>query len=141
MADDLYVVATTCQCLAVLFNTLFSVHIPVLSESIELLEEERYIGLNNGRNKVNALLTAASLLLGNFCKLLFLITTCPQASIPRARIEGVVFPNFVRSAFNGRDIFSELEHCQHLFWKLTGESVESFLQIVHDVGQTNEKGE
>ena len=32
-------------------------------------------------------LTAASLLLESFCKLLFLITTCPQANIPRARIE------------------------------------------------------
>ena len=47
-----------------------------------------------------------------------------------------VFPNFVRSACNGRDFFSELEHCQHLFWNLTGESVESFLQIVQDVGPT-----
>ena len=115
---------------------LLSVHIPVLSGSIELLEEERYISLNNGRNDVNALLTAATLLLGNFCKLLFLITTCPQASIPRARIEGVVFPNVVRSAFNSRDFFSELGHCQHLFWTLTGESDESFLQIVHGVGPT-----
>jgi hypothetical protein len=43
-----------------------------------------------------------------------------------------VFPNFVRSAFNGRDFFSESEQCQHLFWNLTGERVESFLQIVRD---------
>ena len=115
MADDLCVIATSLQCLAILFSTLFSVHIPVLSGSIELLEEERYITLNNGRNNFHALLTAGTLLLESFCKLLFLITTCPQVNIPRARIEGVVFPNFVRSAFNGRDFFSELEHCQHLF--------------------------
>ena len=80
--------------LSVFSSTLFSVHVPVLSGSIELLEEERCIGLNNGRNEVNALFTAASLLLGNFCKLLFLITTCPQASIPRARIEGVSVSKF-----------------------------------------------
>ena len=94
MADDLYVIATPLQCLAILFNTLFSVHILVLSVSIELLEQERYITLNNNRNNVNALLTAASLLFESFCKLLFMITICPQAKIPRVRIEGVVFPNF-----------------------------------------------
>ena len=36
MADDSYVVATACQCLAVLFNAFFSVHIPVLNGSIEI---------------------------------------------------------------------------------------------------------
>jgi hypothetical protein len=34
------VIATALQCLAILGNILFSVHIPVLSGGIELLEEE-----------------------------------------------------------------------------------------------------
>ena len=34
---------------------------------------------------------------------LFLTTTCAQANILNARIEGVLSPNFVRSALNGRD--------------------------------------
>ena len=55
---------------------------------------------------------------------------------PRGTYRRSSVSKFVRSAFNGRDFFSELEHCQHLFWNLTGESVESFLQIVQDVGPT-----
>jgi hypothetical protein len=48
-------------------------------------------------------------------------------------MEGVLFPNLVRSAFmQWSRLFNELEQC--LFWNLTGESVESFLQIVRDVG-------
>ena len=59
----------------------------------------------------------------------------PPSKHPKGtRMESVLFPNFVRSTFNGRDFFSELEQCQHLFWNLTGESIESFLQIVRDVG-------
>jgi hypothetical protein len=96
MADDLHVIATALQCLAILGNILFSVHIPVLSGSIELLEQERYIRLNN---EINHALLTASLLLESFCKLLFLTTACPQANIPRERMEGVLFPNLVRSAF------------------------------------------
>jgi hypothetical protein len=51
-------------------------------------------------------------------------------------MEGVLFPNFVRSAFNGRHFFNELGQCQHLFWTLNGGKcmhVESFLQTVCDV--------
>jgi hypothetical protein len=40
----------------------------------------------------------------------------------------------VHAIANGRDFFNEIE--QFLFWNLTGESVESFLQIVRDVGPT-----
>jgi hypothetical protein len=36
MAEYLHVIATALQCLAFLGNILFSVHIPVHSESIEL---------------------------------------------------------------------------------------------------------
>jgi hypothetical protein len=133
MVDDLHVMATALQFLAIFVNILSSVHIPVLSGSIELLEEETHLRLNN---EINHTLLTANLLLESFCKLLFLTTTCPQANIPRAHIEGVVFPNFVRSAFNGGDVFSESEQCQHLFWNLTGERVESFLQIVRNVGPT-----
>ena len=41
MVDDLLWLQPLCmQCLAILGNILFSVHIPVLSGGIELLEEE-----------------------------------------------------------------------------------------------------
>jgi hypothetical protein len=40
----------------------------------------------------------------------------------------------VHASANGRDFFNEIE--QLMFWNLTGESVESFLQIVRDVGPT-----
>ncbi len=93
MVDDLHVIATALHFLAIFVNILFSVHIPVLSGSIKLLEEETHLRLNN---EINHTLLTANLLLESFCKLLFLTTTCPH--IRRARIEGVVFPNFaVRS--------------------------------------------
>lgn len=66
------VIATAFRCLTILFNALFSVHTPVLSGNVELLEEKRYICLSSDKDNVNALLTAASLLLESFCKLIFL---------------------------------------------------------------------
>ena len=68
-----------------------------------------------------------------FYKLIVLAATCAQGNIPNPRIERVLFPDFLRSEFHGRDLFNELQHCQHLFWSLTGESVESFLQIIRDI--------
>jgi hypothetical protein len=63
-----------------------------------LLEEERYLSLNNK-------LLTANLLLQRFYKLLFLaITAGAQANIPTPRIEGVLFPNYIVSCeFNGPD--------------------------------------
>ena len=76
------------------------------------------------------------LFIRSYYQLLSLTATCAQANIPKLRIEGVLFPHFVGSEFRCRDFFSELERCQHLFWSLTGESVESFTRIVRDVGPT-----
>jgi hypothetical protein len=45
MVDDLHVTATALQCLAILGNILFSVHMPVLSGGIQLLENKRHLRL------------------------------------------------------------------------------------------------
>ena len=66
----------------------------------------------------NAFLTA-NMLLKRFWKL-FLTTACAQVNIPNARIEGVLFPNFVRSELDGRDESAELEQGQPRFWNFTG---------------------
>ena len=68
--------------------------------------------------------------------MLAVAATCAQAGIARPRIEGILFPYFVRSQFYDHDFFNELQQWQHLFWNLTGESVESFLQIVRDLSPT-----
>lgn len=47
--------------------------------------------------------------------------------------ELVLFPDAAGSEFPGRDVFSDLERCEHLFWSLTGESVESFAQIIQGI--------
>ena len=62
-----------------------------------------------------------------------LIATCAQSILPRARTEQVLYPHFVGSYFPGRDFCSELERCEHLFWMMTGESVESFRRVVQDM--------
>ena len=61
-----------------------------------------------------------------YFKLIALAVTCTHSSLPRARIENVLFPDAVGSGFPGRDVFSDLERCEHLF---LGESVESFRRI------------
>ena len=48
-------------------------------------------------------------------------------------MHNILFPDFVGSEFPGRDVFSDLERSEHLFWNLTGESM-SFTRIVEDVG-------
>ena len=62
------------------------------------------------------------------------MATCTHASLPRARIHNIISPDFADSSFPGREVFSDLERCEHLFWNLTGESVMSFTRIVQDVG-------
>jgi hypothetical protein len=100
-------------------NILFSAHIPVLSRGIELLEEVRYISLNN---EINHALLTASLLLERFCKLLFLTTACPQTNIPWARMEGVLFPNLVCSAFmQWLRLFQWIRAISISVWELNGE--------------------
>jgi hypothetical protein len=63
-----------------------------------------------------------------------LTATCTHADLPQARIHNILSPDFVGSEFPGRDVFIDLERCEHLFWNLTGESVMSFSQIVEDIG-------
>ena len=130
MVDDLDVSATALQLLTLIFDFLFSVYLPVVGTA---LEEENYIRSNN---EINSSLLTVGLFIRSYYQLLSLTATCAQANIPKLRIEGVLFPHFVGSEFRGRDFFSELERCQHLFWSLTGESVESFTRIVRDVGPT-----
>ena len=65
--------------------------------------------------------------------LVILIATCAQSILPTARTEQILYPDFVRSHFFGRDFYSELERCQHLFWMMTGESVQSFRQLLQGI--------
>ncbi len=130
--DDLEVTATALHLLTTLFNVLFSVYLPVVRGSIEISEEENDIIFNN--QIINSLLQSAAMLIESFNKLVVLAATCAQTNIPSPRIERVLFPDFLHSDFHGRDFFNELQCCQHLFWTLTGESVQSCLQIVRDIG-------
>ena len=128
--DDLEVTATALHALTILFNVLSTVYLPVIQGSIEMSVEENDIILND---EINPLLQSCTMLIQCFYKLIVLAATCAQGNIPNPRIERVLFPDFLRSEFRGRDLFNELQHCQHLFWSLTGESVESFLQIIRDI--------
>ena len=71
---------------------------------------------------------------GGLCQLFYeviaLIGTCTHASLPRARIHNILSPDFAGSGFPGRDVFSDLERCEHLFWNLTGESVMSSFTVM-----------
>lgn len=73
-------------------------------------------------------------LLQAFYQLIALVTTCTHSSLPRPRIQNVLFPEFLCSEFPSRDVFSDLERCEHLFWRVTGESVESFRRIIQELG-------
>ena len=85
---------------------------------------------------INAAFDVSSL--GNpfqaFYQFIALVATCTHSSLPRPRIQNVLFPEFLCSEFPARDVLSDWERCKHLFWSLTGESVESFTRTVQDVG-------
>ena len=82
---------------------------------------------------MNSLLATFTNLDHEFYNILALAATCAQVHLPRARAEQILYPHFIASYFAGRDFYSELERCEQLFWNLTGESTQSFQQIVHDV--------
>ena len=80
MVDDLFVIATALQCLTTLVNILSSVHIPVLSGGIELLEEDRYVRLTN---EINLTITA-SVLLECFCiQIIIVDNSMPPSKHPK----------------------------------------------------------
>jgi hypothetical protein len=81
---------------------------------------------------LNSLLATVGQLFRAFYDLIALTATCGQSNIPRARVERILYPDFIGSYFPGRDFYNELVRCEHLFWNLTGESVESFNQVVRD---------
>ena len=109
-------------------NAIFLVYIPAIevamNESTDIMEKIE---------ATNSLLSTFANLGHAFYNILALATTCAQVNLPRARPEQILYLHFTASYFPGRDFYGELERCEHLFWKLTGESVESFQQIVHDV--------
>ena len=106
------------------FNAIFLVYIPAIEvamhESTNIIEKTE---------AMNSLLATFTNLGHEFC----LAATCAQVHLPRARAEQILYPHFIASYFAGRDFYSELERCEHLLWNLTGESTQSFQQIVHDV--------
>ena len=71
----------------------------------------------SGENYLSALLAC----IRQLYDLLALTATCAQAILPRARIERILSPDFAGSNLPGRDFYSELERCEHLFWTLTGD--------------------
>ena len=87
----------------------------------------------NGASNTHVLSSSVMHLIRSLYHLQSLTATCAQGFIPRPRIQHALFPNFIGSRFTGRDFFDDLQNCEHLFWTLTGESVESFRQIVRDV--------
>ena len=110
------------------FEILFFIYIPtinaVITESMAQTCDE---------TRLNTLIASMGGLFQLFYKVIALIGICTHASLPRVRIHNILSPDFVGSEFPGRDVFSDLERCEHLFWNLTGESVISFTRIVHDV--------
>ena len=112
-----------------IFQVLFTIYIPTINAAFE----EAVHQINDDR-QLNMLVSNLGSLFQAFYQLIALVATCTHSSLPRPRIQNVLFPEFLCSEFPARDVFSELERCEHLFWSLTGESVESFRRIVQDVG-------
>ena len=111
-----------------IINVLFCVYFPIINAAIEESMSEIFL-----ETELNTLLSTTGNIFRAYYKLIALVATCTHASLPRSRIETIVFPDFVGSHFLGRDVFSDIERCEHLFWNLTGESLESFRNIVDDV--------
>lgn len=101
------------------FNTMFFVYIPAIAvamkESTDIMEKTE---------AMNSVLSTFANLGHAFYNILALATTRAQVNLPRARSEQILYPHFTASYFPGRDFYGELERCEHLFWNLTGESVE-----------------
>ena len=112
-----------------IFQVLFTIYIPTINAAFD-----ESVHRTNDCGQLNMLVSNVGNLFQAYYQLIALVATCTHSSLPRPRIQNVLFPEFVSSEFSGRDVFSDLENCEHLFWSLTGESVQSFRQIVRDVG-------
>lgn len=111
-----------------IFQMLFSVYIPTINAAITECMDQTC-----DETRLNMLIAIMGRLFQLFYKVIALVATCTHASVPRARIHNILSPDFAGSDFPGRDVFSDLERCEHLFWNLTGESVMSFTRIVQDI--------
>ena len=100
---------------------------PVINAQME--ESTNVIEKNDA---LHSLLATVGQLFRALYDLLALTATCAQSNLPRARVERILYPDFEGSYFPGRDFYNQLVRCEHLMWSLTGESVESFNQIVRD---------
>ena len=128
MANEIQIVNQALVLLNTVFRSLVSIYLPIL----ETAQEESNDRIREDES-VQPLLASISLLFKSLNNLLALATTCGQVNTPRPRLEHALHPNFRGSQYYGRNFVDELEGCEHLFWYLTGESIESFRQIVRDV--------
>ena len=108
-------------------NAFCMIFLPVIDASMKNSTD-----IIERNNALDSLLSTSGQLFRAFYDLLVLTLTCAQCNIPRARLEGVLYPDFGGSYFPGRNFYHDLVRCEHLFWTLTGESVQSFDQIVQD---------
>lgn len=112
-----------------IFQVLLTIYIPTINAAFD--ESMHRI---NDDGHLNRLVSYLGNLFQAYFQLIALVATCTHSSLPRPRIQNELFPEFLSSEFPGRDVFSDLENCEHLFWSLTGEGVESFRQRIRDVG-------
>ena len=105
-----------------IFQILFTIYIPAINaafdESIHHMDDSK---------QLNMLVSNLGNLLKAFYQVIALVATCTHSSLPRPRIQNIIFPEFISFEFPARDEFSDLEKCKHLFWN-------PFRQIVQDVG-------
>ena len=129
MDDDMVIVTLTTLSINVICNMLFFIYIPIINAAFDESVEE-----SNEEARLNVLLNTLGQLFQSYYRLIALTAACTHSSLPRPRPHNVLYPEFVSSDFYGRDVFSDFERCEPLFWNLTGESLESFRRIVIDVG-------
>ena len=129
MENEIINLNLLCLNLNNIFQILFSIYIPTINAALT-----ESIAKTSNETELNMLIATMGTLVQSFYKLMALTATCTHADLPRARIHNILSPDFVGSEFPGRDVFSDLERCEHIFWHLTGESVMSFTRIVEDIG-------
>ena len=65
-------------------------------------------------------------------QLLYLFTFLPPSSLEtQLPLRDRLFYDFHGQEFHGRDVFSLIRRQQYLFWLNTGETLESFLEIIY----------
>ena len=102
-----------------------------MQEASCMEESTNVIEKNDALNFLLA--TVGQLFHGIYDLLVLTATFNCQSNLPRALVEPILYPEFVGSYFPGRDFYNQPVRCEHLIWSLTGESVESFNQIVRNV--------